>query len=61
MRYDAIMEKHHHLYSLDSDRIEDYFDEDLNQILEDYFSKKHIKDFEIRDIKLQLIGTFKQP
>lgn len=61
MRYDAIMDKHHHLYSMDSERIEDYFDEDINNLLEDYFRAKKIEGFEIKDIKLQLIGTFKQP
>jgi Fur family peroxide stress response transcriptional regulator len=58
MRYDAILEKHHHLYCAESDRIEDYFDEELNSILEDYFSKHNIKGFKIEDMKLQLIGKF---
>ncbi len=58
MRYDAMMEKHHHLYSAESDRIEDYFDSDLNTLIENYFSKKAIPDFEIADIKLQIIGKF---
>jgi Fur family peroxide stress response transcriptional regulator len=58
MRYDSLMEEHHHLYCTDSDRIEDYFDHELNQILDDYFAKKAIPDFEIEDIKLQIIGKF---
>ena len=58
MRYDAILEKHHHLYCIESDRIEDYYDDELNQILKDYFEKKDIKDFKIEDIKLQIIGNF---
>ena len=58
MRYDAILEKHHHLYCIKSDRIEDYYDDELNQILKDYFEKKSIKDFKIEDIKLQIIGNF---
>jgi Fur family transcriptional regulator, peroxide stress response regulator len=61
MRYDAIHENHHHLYSEESERIEDYFDEDLDKLLENYFSLKQIRNFEVRDIKLQLIGKFKQP
>ncbi len=58
MRYDAILEKHHHLYCVESDRIEDYYDDELNQILEKYFKKKHIKGFKIGDIKLQILGNF---
>jgi Fur family peroxide stress response transcriptional regulator len=60
MRYDAIMEAHHHLYSAESDRIEDYFDEELNEMLNEYFKSKNIPDFEIEDIKLQIKGKFKK-
>lgn len=59
MRYDAILEHHHHLYCRESDRIADYFDEDLNQVLENYFAQKKIPGFEIEDIKLQIKGKFK--
>lgn len=58
MRYDAMMENHHHLYCSDSDRIEDYMDDELNNMLEKYFEKKGIPDFKIEDIKLQIIGKF---
>ena len=58
MRYDAITENHHHLYCAESDRIEDYFDKDLNEMIGSYFEKKGIPGFEIEDIKLQIIGTF---
>ena len=58
MRYDAFLENHHHLYSSDSDRIEDYLDDELNDILEKHFAKKGIPGFKIEDIKLQIIGKF---
>jgi Fur family transcriptional regulator, peroxide stress response regulator len=58
MRYDAILEKHHHLYCSDSDRIEDYMDEDLNKMIENYFETKGIPNFKIEDVKLQIIGKF---
>jgi len=61
MRYDAITENHHHLYYTDTDKIEDYFDEKLNNMLENYFAKKKIPDFQIDEIKLQIIGKFKNP
>ena len=60
MRYDGILDKHHHLYCTESDRIEDYFDEDLDHLLREYFRKKAITDFDISDIVLQLKGNFKQ-
>jgi Fur family transcriptional regulator, peroxide stress response regulator len=58
MRYDAVVESHHHLYCSDSDRIEDFVDTELNELIEKYFEKKKIPDFKIEDVKLQIIGKF---
>lgn len=58
MRYDAIMENHHHLYSSESDRIEDYMDDELNTLIAEYFSRKKIEGFQIEEIKLQIKGKF---
>jgi Fur family transcriptional regulator, peroxide stress response regulator len=35
MRYDAILESHHHLYCTKTDRIEDYNDEQLDRMIEE--------------------------
>ena len=59
MRYDAIIETHHHLYSSESERIEDYVDEKLNEIIKKYFENIEIPGFTIEDIKLLIIGKFK--
>lgn len=58
MRYDAILENHHHLYCAESDRIADYYNEEINNLLTDYFRQHEIPDFKIGDIKLQIIGKF---
>jgi Fur family peroxide stress response transcriptional regulator len=58
MRYDAVLESHHHIYCSDSDRIEDYQNTELNEILDKYFKGKGIPGFQIEDIKLQIIGKF---
>lgn len=58
MRYDGVMESHHHLYSSMSGRIEDYNNEALNRMLEKFFKENRIPGFEIEDIKLQIIGRF---
>ena len=57
-RYDGFTHKHHHLYCTECDLIEDYVDEDLDEILNDYLSKKEFKGFKIEDIVLQIRGTF---
>lgn len=58
MRYDAIMDHHHHLYCTDSDRIEDYEDDQLDQLIKEYFEKKNIQNFKLEDFKLQITGKF---
>lgn len=58
MRFDPIVDHHHHLYCTDSDRIEDYFDNEIDELLKGYFSKKNISGFDIKDIKLQISGNF---
>lgn len=59
MRYDGIMERHHHLYCSECDLIEDYIDPDLDLLLKEYFKKKKInRGFKLEDIVLQIRGTF---
>jgi Fur family transcriptional regulator, peroxide stress response regulator len=60
MRYDPILTNHHHLYCAESNRIEDYDNEELNDLITDYFKKNKIKNFKIEEIKLQITGTFKK-
>ena len=60
MRYDAVTERHHHLYGTDSDRIIDYFDNELDELLINYFKNKNIPGFKIEDIKLHIHGKFKE-
>jgi Fur family peroxide stress response transcriptional regulator len=58
MRYDAVKEKHHHLYCSESERIEDYFDKGLDDILKKYLKNNKIPHFKVEDIKLQIAGKF---
>ncbi|MBK9479602.1 MAG: transcriptional repressor [Bacteroidetes bacterium] len=59
MRYDAILHQHHHLYCSETDRIEDFEDQDLDSLIKNYFAGKKIKGFKIKDITLQISGEFK--
>ncbi|MBK7710914.1 MAG: transcriptional repressor [Bacteroidales bacterium] len=58
MRYDAIIEKHHHLYCSESDRIEDFYDNELTEIIDNYLKNTKIPNFRVEDIKLQIVGKF---
>jgi Fur family transcriptional regulator, peroxide stress response regulator len=59
MRYDALTERHHHLYSRDSRKIGDYFDNDLNVLINNYFQQKTIPGFEVENVVVNIIGKFK--
>jgi len=59
MRYDAITHHHHHLYCNDTQRIEDFEDHELDGMIKEYFSKKKIKGFKVKEITLQITGEFK--
>ena len=58
MRYDGIMETHHHLYCSESDLIEDYHDDELNELLKTYFENKQLPGFKPEEFVLQIKGTF---
>ncbi len=58
MRYDGVMKNHHHLYCSRCDLIEDYEDEELDELLKNHFKNKIISGFEIEDVVLQIRGTF---
>ena len=58
MRYDGVIEKHHHLYCSECDFIEDYEDEDLDELLRNHFKNKNIEGFKMEGIVLQIRGTF---
>ena len=59
MRYDHVLSAHHHIYCQETDRIEDYVDDELDKIIHQHFKKKKINNFQITDIKLQISGNFK--
>ena len=56
MRYDAIMEPHHHIFEKVSGRLMDYEDNDLFKLIEKHLSKKDIPFFNIHDIQIRING-----
>lgn len=58
MRYDAVLRKHHHLHDRKTNRVEDYFDDELFELVKNHLDKKHIPGFELEDIKIKLTGIF---
>lgn len=60
MRYDGVIEHHHHFYCTECDLIKDYFDPELDEILKAYFKKKSFPGFKFEDCILQIRGTFEK-
>ncbi|HSO85181.1 MAG TPA: transcriptional repressor [Draconibacterium sp.] len=58
MRYDGILENHHHLYCSECDKIEDYHDNELDELLRRYFEEKNLPGFKIEEFVLQIKGAF---
>lgn len=60
MRYDGVMESHHHLYCIKCDYIEDFYNEKLDNLLSNFFKENAIDNFIIDDIKVSITGNFIQ-
>lgn len=55
-RYDANLQPHNHIYCTKTNQIKDFYNEELNDLINNFFEKKQIKNFKITDIKLQVNG-----
>lgn len=56
MRYDVRIEPHAHLYCSKSEKVIDYFDDELQKLIKNHFAKKNIPNFSIGDIQVLLNG-----
>lgn len=60
-KYDGNLAPHGHIYCTKSDTIQDFYDEELYGLINDFFKKKRIKNFTIKEIKLQVNGERLDP
>ena len=58
MYFDVSTHEHHHLYCEDNHRIEDFDDTGLTELIKKYMHLKKIEGFDLREVKVQLIGDF---
>lgn len=59
-RYDIVAEKHHHLFCIDTGQIVDYFDYELEDLVNGYLKENHIRNFNISGINIQISGKFEK-
>lgn len=57
-RYDSIVENHHHIYTGDNNKIEDYVNDELDHLLMDFFKKNSIPNLKIESIKVSINGKY---
>lgn len=56
VRYDIRTDIHHHLYCAKSDRVIDFYDEELKELLTRFFEKRSITGFKVEEVALQISG-----
>jgi Fur family peroxide stress response transcriptional regulator len=56
IRYDSNMGAHGHIYCHNTDEIIDYYDEELNGLIIDFFKKKKVGNLKIKNITLNING-----
>ncbi|NEM98327.1 Fur family transcriptional regulator [Pontibacter burrus] len=60
-RYDANTHVHNHIFCSRTKEIVDFEDEELEQLLTDFFSKRKLENFEIKGFSVQLTGNKVEP
>jgi len=58
-RYDAKMNKHHHLFDKKSGELVDVFDEELNKLVSNYLQNNSITNYEIEDFQINFTGKIR--
>jgi len=56
MRYDPKTEAHGHIYCSNTSEFVDYYDEELNDLIINFFKKKKVSNLHINHISLQING-----
>lgn len=56
MRYDHKLDNHGHIYCDNTSEIIDYYDDELNDIILNFFKKKKVNNLRIKNITLQING-----
>ncbi|GAB3828888.1 Fur family transcriptional regulator [Pontibacter rugosus] len=60
-RYDANVSTHSHIYCSNTKEIVDFEDEELTLLLQDFFSKRQLENFELKGFSVQLTGKKVEP
>ena len=57
MYFDTNLSRHYHLYSEETHEIQDFYDNELSELIRTFIQNRKIPGFELKDVKEQLIGN----
>jgi Fur family peroxide stress response transcriptional regulator len=60
-RYDPNLKNHGHIYCVNTHEILDYYDEELNDLIVQFFKKRKVSNLKIKNITLQINGDKLDP
>ena len=60
-RYDANCHPHNHIYCCNTNEIIDFADPELEQLIQEFFSRKKLDNFELASVFVQITGNKKNP
>ena len=55
--FDTNLSRHYHLYSEETHEIQDFYDNELSELIWTFIQNRKIPGFELKDVKVQLIGN----
>ena len=61
MRYDGITDDHNHIYCTNTKEIIDFKDQELSDLVNEFFEKKKISNFNLKNIRLHITGEKLDP
>ena len=61
MRYDPVLDNHGHIFCANTHEIVDYYDEELEDLITEFFKKKKVSNLKIKNITLQINGEKLDP
>ncbi|TAL69375.1 MAG: transcriptional repressor [Bacteroidetes bacterium] len=56
VRYDSVTDTHHHIFFEGNNKIEDYYNPELDKLLQKFFLKNKIPNIEINELQVQIKG-----
>jgi Fur family transcriptional regulator, peroxide stress response regulator len=60
-RYDTNCQPHSHIYCCNTNEIIDFTDPELEQLMQDFFSRKKLENFELASVFVQITGKKNDP